>query len=92
MTSGRRYPDEDSKHATGWPRWRRLLAVLVFVGGCAVTQTIADKMNVKPLSATPFHQQLTAKNQCVHCHTGAAGAPEVPHRQYKNCAGCHTTE
>ena len=69
----------------------RIAIVFVFIAGCAATQTILDKMNVKRLSPTPFHQQLTQKPQCMHCHTQLPDAPAVPHPQYKNCAACHTT-
>ncbi len=69
---------------------KRLLAALVFAGGCTATQTIIDSMNKKPLPATPFHRQLTEKTQCMHCHTEISSAPAVPHPQYKKCASCHT--
>jgi len=69
-----------------------MLTVVVFVGGCAMTRAIVDTMSAKPLSAALFHQQSTTETQCVPCHTGAAGAPEVPHPQYESCAGCHLIE
>ncbi len=70
----------------------RLLAAVGLLAGCAMTQTIVDKMQVEPLSPTPFHQQLDTKQQCMHCHTELAAAPAVPHPDYKNCAACHVAQ
>ena len=71
------------------------IAALTLAGalaaGCAASRTIIDKMQSKPLSATPFHVALTDKAQCMHCHTQLAGAPSVPHPDYKRCVSCHQT-
>ncbi len=69
----------------------KLSALCVFVAGCAVTQTIVDKMRVEPLSPTAFHSSLTESTQCTHCHAEVAAAPSVPHPHYKKCASCHRT-
>ena len=69
----------------------RVLGFAAVIAGCAMTRTIVDKMNAEPLSPAPFHQQLTDKQQCMHCHTQFAAAPTVPHPDYKNCAACHST-
>jgi len=76
--------------AGSYGRGLRVLGFAAVVAGCAMTRTIVDKINAEPLSPAPFHQQLTSKQQCMHCHTQIATAPAVPHPDYKNCAACHS--
>ncbi len=77
------------------PPARATISALVLpcavVAGCAASRTIIDKMQSKPLSATPFHEALTDKAQCMHCHTQLAAAPAVPHPDYEKCVACHET-
>ncbi len=68
-----------------------LSVLCLLAAGCAVTQTIVDKMRVEPLSPTAFHASLRDTTQCTHCHAQVAAAPSVPHPQYKKCASCHRT-
>ena len=67
-----------------------LLALAALVAGC--TQTMRDYFAVKPMPPLALHQGMTDKQQCMHCHTAdVAGAPPVPHPQYKRCTLCHET-
>jgi hypothetical protein len=67
-----------------------LLVAAALLFGCAASRTIIDRINAEPLSDQAFHRQLTAKEQCMHCHSELANAPAVPHPEYKKCVSCHS--
>ena len=72
--------------------WRIATLGLLILAGCTVTRTVIDRIRVEPLSPSPYHRQLTDKEQCMHCHAALASAPAVPHPQYKRCTSCHKVD
>ena len=74
---------------------RYAVAVVGLLAGtlaaCSVTHIIIDSYRAPRISQVPIHQDMTEKDQCMHCHSaGVAGAPPMPHRDYKRCIACHT--
>jgi hypothetical protein len=70
-------------------RGRALVLGLLLLAGCGAMKRFHDRMVVRPLTPSPYHEQLTEKPQCLHCHTQLGGAPAVPHPDYDRCADCH---